>query len=127
VPARPKVLIVEDDRPLRYYYRSALSLAGFDVFEAGSGYEALRSIDHHTPDIVVLDLGLPGLSGRTVLEELAAQVHTRHIPVVIVTGSIGAEFDQLDAECLLAKPVSSDRLVEVVRNCLASGAGRAER
>jgi DNA-binding response OmpR family regulator len=86
-----------------------------------------RSIDHDPPDIVVLDLGLPGFSGRTVLQDLAAQAHTHHIPVVVVTGQTGLAIEQLDADCILAKPISADRLVATVQNCLASGAGDTER
>ena len=115
------ILIVEDDVPLRRLFRDALALAGFDVREAGDGYEELRSIDTAPPGLVVLDLALPALSGYVVREELAAQAHTRHIPVVVVTGSTGPEIYQLDADCVLTKPVGPDRLVRTVRRCLESG------
>ena len=125
--ARAKVLVVEDDHPLRHFYRTVLSMAGFEVSEARSGYEALQSIGSDPPGIIVLDLGLPGFSGLTVLEDLAAQAHTRHIPVVIVTGQTGPAIEHLDADCLLTKPISADQLVGAVRKCLASGAGNTER
>ena len=120
--AYPKVLIVEDDQPLRYFYRTVLAMAGFEVREARSGYEAMQSIDSDPPAIVVLDLGLPGFGGRTVLEDLAAQAHTRLIPVVVVTGQTGTAIGRLDAAGLLTKPISADQLVATVRKCLASGA-----
>jgi DNA-binding response OmpR family regulator len=115
------VLIVEDDIDLRRMFRSALSLAGYRVLEAGDGLHALRLLDSHHPDLVVLDLGLPLISGLVVREELAAHAHTRDIPVVIVTGSISAAHEKLDVACVLRKPVSPDELVATVKSCMASG------
>jgi DNA-binding response OmpR family regulator len=115
------VLIVEDDIDLRRMFRSALSLAGYGVLEAGDGLHALRLLDSHHPDLVVLDLGLPLISGLVVREELAAHAHTRDIPVVIVTGSISSAHEKLDVACVLRKPVSPDELVATVKKCMASG------
>jgi DNA-binding response OmpR family regulator len=121
--SRQTILVVEDDIPLRDLYRTALVTAGFDVRVVGNGYDALQSLDDHRPHLVVLDLGLPVVSGHVVRQELAAQAHTRDIPVVIVTGETSAvDKDKRDGDCVLAKPVTPDRLVAVVRSCLASGA-----
>jgi CheY-like chemotaxis protein len=119
---RQTVLIVEDDAELRRMFGQSLLMAGFDVREARGGFEALQKVDSDPPDIVVLDLILPGLDGFTVQAELAAHVHTRSIPIVVVTGTMG-DFDDLDVACLLRKPVTPDSLVEAVKKCLASGAG----
>jgi CheY-like chemotaxis protein len=119
---RTRVLIVEDDNDLRYLFRVTLSLAGFDVSEAGTGLEALERIDHNPPDIVVLDLGLPEISGLVVREQIAAHAHTRDVPVVVVTGS-DASLDGLDVRCVLRKPVSPPQLVRAVKACLTTGSG----
>ena len=116
------VLIVEDDVDLRRMYRTALALAGYQILEAANGLDALRALDTNPPEAVVLDLGLPFLSGVAVRQEIAAHAHTRHVPVIVVTGQPG-NHDALDAACVLRKPVSPDRLVHVVRTCIASGAG----
>lgn len=100
-------------------------MAGFDVREVGDGFDALHAIDIKRPDLVVLDLALPRLSGHSVLEELTAQAYTRHIRVLVVTGSTASEVEQLQADCVMRKPVSPDKLVEAVRNCLASAHGPA--
>lgn len=121
MPPRQTVLIVDDDDNLRRLYRHILSMEGFDVQEARGGFEALRRLDSAPPDIVVLDLALPGVDGFMVRHELAAHAHTRSIPIVVVTGSTG-NLDYLDVACVLKKPVSPDDLVRVVRKCLASGA-----
>lgn len=121
---RQTILVVEDDATLRQFYRTALTLAGYDVREAGDGYDALRMIDNHPPDLVILDLTLPHVSGYVVRQELAAQALTHHIPVVIVTGADRLQIDALEADCVLAKPVTAEQLVQVVRQCLASPAAR---
>ena len=113
------ILLVEDDAPLRSVYRTALRVAGFYVNEAGNGLDALRALEADPPDLVVLDLGLPLVSGYAVRAELAAQNHTRDIPVVVVTGS---EPDApLDVPCLLRKPIAPEELVDAVNKCLATG------
>jgi DNA-binding response OmpR family regulator len=120
---RQRVLIVEDDADLRQLYRQTLSMAGYDVMEARGGFEALRHLDSKLPDIVVLDLLLPGLDGRTVRDELAAQTLTSQIPIVVVTGST-EKLESLEVACILRKPFSPERLVEAVRTCLAAGPPR---
>jgi len=119
MPRRTRVLVVEDDDDLRHLFRTTLALAGFDVAEARTGLEALERTDHNPPDLVVLDLGLPEISGA-VREQIAVHAHTRHVPVVVVTGS-DANLDALDVNCVLRKPVSPAQIVSTVKSCLASG------
>ena len=125
--ATKTVLIVEDDRSLRWMYASALRMAGFQVRESGDGLAALHEIDHRpVPDCVVLDLGLPVLSGHAVKQELAASAEMREIPVVIVTGS-DADVSHLGATCVLRKPVSPESLIETVQRCITSPSRHTER
>lgn len=114
------ILIVEDDADLRRMFRTALALAGYRVVESGNGLDALRVIDSDPPHAVVLDLGLPMMSGHAVRQEIAAHAHTRHIPVIVVTGQPG-DHQQLDAACVLRKPVSPERLVLTIKTCIGSG------
>ncbi len=119
---RPQtILVVEDDSDLRRLYRTALTVAGYTVREASDGLDALRMIDAEPPALVILDLGLPLISGETVLQEIAARAHTRQIPIVIVTGSTDSV--EFDVACVLRKPATHDEVVDAVRRCLISGAG----
>ena len=118
---RQTILVVEDDEDLRRLFRTALILGGFDVIEAGDGLEALLRIDQSPPDLVVLDLMLPRLSGIAVQQEIAAQAVTRQIPVVVITGS-GIDPTGMQVACFLRKPVSPEQLLEVVRECITAGA-----
>ena len=75
MPGRRRILIVEDDVDLRQMFATWLKFAGYDVQQAGDGLEALRLIDGQPPHAVVLDLGLPLISGQVVRQEIAAQAH----------------------------------------------------
>lgn len=117
---RQTVLVVEDDVFLRRLYRQALGFADFDVFEAGDGYTALQCLDSQRIDLLILDLGLPILSGQVVLAEIAAR--PTPIPVVVVTGTNGDGVDRLRLAGLIKKPAAPEHVVQVVRNCLGAGA-----
>jgi two-component system KDP operon response regulator KdpE len=104
--------------------RYALTFAQFDVTEAGNGLHALRQIDAHPPDAIILDLGLPIVSGQTVLAEIAAHAHTKHIPVVVITGTAG-NHRGLGAVCVVRKPFDVDELIKTVRDCVPSAGGGA--
>ena len=83
---------------------------------------ALRWLDTHHIDGIVLDLGLPRLSGRDFQREIASHSDSRDIPVIVVTGS-----DELveapNVPCVLRKPVDPDVLVKTVRRCVAPTKG----
>jgi DNA-binding response OmpR family regulator len=117
---RKKILLVEDDAGLRALFKLALRVHGFDVHEAGGGYEALRQLETLEPDLVVLDLGLPGIDGLTVHRELSARAMMRQIPIVIVTAS-DEDLAHVDVACILRKPILTEELVRVVRQCLGMG------
>lgn len=119
-----RILVVEDNADLRRLFRTALSLAGYVVDESADGIDALRIIEDHPPDLVVLDLTLRSLDGHSVQQELAANALTRDIPIVVVTGSL-VEISGVNVTCVLRKPVMPDQLVATVRHCLVRGASGA--
>ena len=84
---RPTILLVEDDRATREMFDYALRLEGFTVLVAGDRLGALRLIEHDLPDVIVLDLDLPHVSGIDVQQELMAHAETSAIPIVVVTGT----------------------------------------
>ena len=121
---RRSILIVEDDHELRRMFRHALSVAGYAVSETADGINALRFIELLRPELIVLDLGLPLMSGLDVQREVAAHANTQNIIVVVVTGS-PAELDGLAVDCVLRKPVSPDHLVDVVQRCFEAHSKRS--
>ena len=80
-----KVLLVEDSKFLRMANERALSRAGYQVSAAADGEEALRVANDKLPDIILLDMMLPKISGPDVLKALKANPATMHIPVIVLT------------------------------------------
>ena len=119
------ILIVEDDGDLRRMFRTALTIEGLHMLEAENGFAALLLLDRvPPPDLILLDLRMPIVSGETVKQELSAQAHLRDVPVVVVTAAPGSH-DALQAKCVLRKPVDLEELIRVVRSCLISGSTSA--
>lgn len=81
----PRVLLVEDEAPIRAICRFNLELAGMEVLEAGDGRAGLERARYEAPDVVVLGVMMPGLSGWRVAELLLNDPATREIPIVFLT------------------------------------------
>lgn len=77
------ILLVEDELPFRQIYRDAMTMYGYDVVEAENGEEALAMIEQSPPDLVLLDIILPKLSGFDVLTRLKQNPTTKQIPVIV--------------------------------------------
>lgn len=112
------ILVVEDNHDLRHLFRETLTLAGFFTRGAADGLEALQLIEQDRPDVVVLDLSLPTVDGYAIREEIAANAHTRELPVVVVTG-MWVDYGRLYPARVLRKPVVPEELVAAVRASLA--------
>jgi DNA-binding response OmpR family regulator len=89
-----KVLIVDDEAGIRELCRVNLALAGYEVVEAAHGAEALEAAKTHKPDLMFLDVLMPGMSGWEVLTALRADPATAAIPVVMLT-ALNSEDDQI--------------------------------
>lgn len=82
-----RILLVEDDRHLRHACEASLRQSGFTVITAADGVEALRAAVEESPDLILLDLLLPRMSGLDVLRGAKANPKTRGIPVLIISNS----------------------------------------
>ena len=121
VRRRKRILLVEDDVALAHLYRGVLRMAGFETVHVIDGWFALRAIDDYPPDLIVLDIHLPGLRGDELLQELAERPETRHIPAIVVTGS-DIDLAVAQAKHILRKPCEPERLVAVVERCVEAAA-----
>lgn len=96
---------------------------GFEVVEARTGAEALDQVDRHAPDIVVLDLNLPGMDGYSVLSELRARPATARIPVIVLTAKGDEDNEvrvfELGADDFLSKPFRAKALSKRLEVMLA--------
>ncbi|HXE00291.1 MAG TPA: response regulator [Candidatus Acidoferrum sp.] len=88
-PSLARVLVVEDEARVAAVLRDALTDLGYAVKIAGNGAEALGLVPVYQPDVVLLDLAMPGIPGEDVLKRLR-QAHP-HLPVVVVTGNLDAD------------------------------------
>lgn len=118
------ILVVEDDRSSQEFLSEILDVKGYDVTTVGSAEEAFESISEHPPDLVLMDILLPGMDGLMATQILKDDVNTSHIKVVAITAMAmkGDEDKILEAGCeaCLVKPLDIAELLATVRNCLDS-------
>jgi two-component system, OmpR family, response regulator VicR len=86
------VLLVEDDKYICKAYREGLEREGFEVTVAYDGNEALERVKNSVPDVILLDIAMPGKNGFEVLEELRMSLATKEVPVVILS-NLGQDSD----------------------------------
>jgi HD-like signal output (HDOD) protein/CheY-like chemotaxis protein len=118
-----RVLVVDDMAVIREALAACLKAAGFEAETAGDGIRALAAMRSHRPDLVLLDLAMPGMDGVAVLRAMKAAPALCNIPVLLLSGvtdkRIIIEVAQLGVEgYLLKSDFSSQRLLERVNNCL---------
>lgn len=117
------ILVVDDDEGLLHAVRRTLERAGYVVMEAGNVLEARARIEERAPDLVLMDLVLPGMEGR----EVANLIHVRHseVPVLFMSGYTSQESIRLghlpEGVPFLRKPFTAIELIEAVERGLDEG------
>lgn len=119
---RPNVLIAEDDTALQSLFAKVFDYAGFDVACVGDGDEALEQIDEALPNVIILDVNMPGRSGLQIMDYLHEANCLNALQTVIVTANpIAAKTAQAEyADLVLIKPVDAYALVALAERLLAS-------
>ncbi len=123
----PRVLVVDDEAPIRKYLRAALSGQGFNVYEASNGEEALSAVIAHRPDMIILDLGLPDVDGVEVTRRLREWSQT---PIIILSVR-EAENDKIaaldaGADDYLTKPFGTGELLARMRVAMRRSANKSD-
>lgn len=115
----PVILVIEDDPPIQGLLRDLFAGEGYQVVLAASGDVGLVALATVRPDLVTLDLDLPGISGAVVLKMLREQEATKDLPVVLVSAkeAIPPEV-QAQVQAVVRKPFDVDELLAVVRSLL---------
>ena len=119
-PRRSRVLVADDTESIRLLFRRLLSADGHDVLVASDGAEALDTVRRHQPDVILLDVTMPGLDGLEVCRRLKADPMTRLTPIVLVTGQTDLS-DRIrgieaGADEFLSKPVHPHELKARVKS-----------
>ena len=119
------VLVVEDDEMLRELNRLNLEHRGFEVVEADCGESAIEHAQQRRPDLILLDLSMPGMDGWTTLDHLRKIDGVADVPVVMLTALAGEANEEkarlLDVFAFVGKPVLVDDLERVMRRALEGG------
>jgi cyclic di-GMP phosphodiesterase len=114
---RLRILLVDDEPALRELLRVTFEGADVSVTEAESGEEALAILSHDVPDVLVLDLRLPGIEGADLCRRLRREEATRNLPIVVLTGADGPELERAlcsGANEVVRKPFSPLELLALV-------------
>jgi DNA-binding response OmpR family regulator len=115
-----RIVVVEDDCWFRAVLHDFLAEEGFAVIDAADGRTGLRLIAEHLPDLVLLDVAMPDLSGIDVLRRLRRDAPTRDLPIVVLSAypAVLSEQDVSAATCVLSKPLDMNVMLDAVREVL---------
>ncbi|MHB0969578.1 MAG: response regulator [Thermoanaerobaculia bacterium] len=116
---KPKVLVVEDNDMNMQLVEFLLEEGGFEILKAASGEEALRTVVDAVPDLILMDIHLPGMDGLSVVRAIKADEKTRGIPILAVTAhAMRGDRDRfLEAGCdgYISKPIDVKSFIPSVR------------
>jgi CheY-like chemotaxis protein len=121
----PSVLIVDDQPFFTTMLRTVLQQQGFRVFVANSGPDGIKLAKKNPPEIIVLDIEMPGMDGFAVCEKLREDAALKNIPIVILTGTNNPKLNEkafkAGADITALKSLSAERLVNMIRLALNKG------
>jgi len=124
----PRILVIDDEGAIRESLRMILEYEDYQFVGAASGQEGLAAVQRERPDLVLLDIKMPGMDGMEVLRKLHALDET--LPVVMISGhgttSTAFEASRSGAVDFLEKPLSSERVIVTLRNALTQSELRSE-
>jgi DNA-binding response OmpR family regulator len=115
---RQLILLVDDDQRILHFARVKLMASGYDVVTAMTGHGALTMIESQEPDIMVLDIMMPGMGGLEVLKALR---NCSQLPVIVISAATDCaeEAVRLGANAFVSKPFNPDELVGRIESILA--------
>jgi two-component system nitrogen regulation response regulator NtrX len=117
---KPRILVIDDEAEIRRSVRMILEYEGYEVLEASSGPEGVAAAERESPDLVFLDIKMPGMDGLEALQRIKAASET--MPVVIISGhgtvSTAVEATKAGAFDFIEKPLASERVLLTIRNGL---------
>lgn len=124
-----RILIVEDDPDLHIGLALRLQAAGYSVLSALHGREALETAEREVPDVMILDIGLPGIGGHEVARELGRSPKTREIPIIFLTArhepNHRVQASESGAAAYLVKPAKPATILAAVEAAIISREVRA--
>src|SRR5918997_2884410 len=117
---KSRILVIDDEAEIRRSVRMILEYEGYDVVEASSGPEGVALAEKESPDLIFLDVKMPGMDGLEALQRIRGANDT--VPVVIISGhgtvSTAVEATKAGAFDFIEKPLASERVLVTIRNAL---------
>jgi DNA-binding response OmpR family regulator len=117
-----KILLVEDEKNIILGVKTCLEVAQYEVLVVEDGEKAFDLVEKEKPDLILLDLMLPGINGFQVCRQLKKNEETRHIPIVVLTAKTGEEdkvrAQEAGADSYMTKPFRPEELWQIIEQFL---------
>lgn len=117
-----KILIVDDQYGIRVLLDEVFRKVGYITFQASNGIEALELVEQHEPDLVILDMKIPGMDGLEILKRIKARNENTQVIMITAYGELDLIQEAMDLGALthITKPFDIEDLRKMVDSCLAS-------
>lgn len=116
---RKRILVIDDDMPLRGMLAAALRQHGFQVLLAGDGEEGQRALNIHHPHIILLDLAMPKVNGWDFLQRLQQTGHLGRVPIIVLSAHLHVDPQavlQMGVSAILPKPFNIHELIDLIEH-----------
>jgi len=116
---RKRILVIDDDLPLRGMLAAALRKHGFQVLLAGDGEEGQRAVNLHNPHVILLDLAMPRVNGWDFLQRLQETGKIKDVPIIVVSAHLRVEPQailQMGVRAILPKPFNLPELIDLIEH-----------
>ncbi|MDD9303277.1 MAG: response regulator [Desulfobacter sp.] len=117
---KKKILVIDDDLNVRDYLASLFQDQGYEVFEAGDVKEGIEQAKARHPDLITLDIEMPGEWGPRFYRQLTQEADLKNIPVIVISGLSGHQYAVVKAVASVSKPFDRDELLKIVKETLNS-------
>lgn len=120
---QPYILYIEDERPMIELVRESLKFAGYEVVGVTSGEQGLAQMQARKPDLLLLDMMMPGLSGWDIYRSMKADAQLVEVPVIVITAKVLSQGRKIvedlpPVDDYITKPFNPERLIRSVQNLL---------
>lgn len=113
-----KILVIDDEQSIRTLMAAILEDEGHVVTQAADGYQGLEALKHEIPDIVILDIMMPGIDGRETFRRIREQPHLQHVPVIMV--SAGGAYAPESVNAFMRKPFNLNDFLKTLDRVLSA-------
>ncbi len=115
---KKKILVIDDDANIRDYLVSLFNDNGYEVYIAGDAKEGIQEAKKIKPDLITLDIEMPGEWGPRFYRQLSQDPELKNIPVIVISGLSGHQYAVVKAVASLTKPFDREELLKIVKETL---------